>query len=269
MPITHAPYMLPRLCVIRILAEEASHQKEQATGFFYYADSKPYFVTCRHVLEDSGWNPTTLKVYAPIKSGLQLREKTIPLYSGGSKNWFTYTEDPRVDLAVIPMDEDDWKEYDIHALSQKNKVLLEDIGLGTDVMVIGYPEGEYDSKNNTPLARTASIASEYDLDYEGLPCFVIDGRMHAGMSGSPVVVKLLLMGSSMKSLGGVEVGRHLVLLGVHQGPIERKSTSPKSYPRHDDDWAVIYKPLDLHIVWRADLIEKMISKSTLGSIDSP
>jgi len=62
------------------------------------------------------------------------------------------------------------------------------IGLGSDVIFVGYPENRYDVVNNLPLIRKGSIASMQDVDFNGKGQIVIDAQIFPGSSGSPVFV---------------------------------------------------------------------------------
>jgi len=63
------------------------------------------------------------------------------------------------------------------------------ITAGEDVIVMGYPLGFSDSTNNLPLFRTASIASVYGVNFQGLERCILDGNIQPGMSGSPIFMK--------------------------------------------------------------------------------
>jgi hypothetical protein len=54
------------------------------------------------------------------------------------------------------------------------------------VILIGYPDGLFDSHNLTPIARAGTTATPIRLDYQGRPTFLIDAPVFPGSSGSPV-----------------------------------------------------------------------------------
>lgn len=56
-----------------------------------------------------------------------------------------------------------------------------------DVMMIGYPNGLWDSVNNFPLFRRGFTSSHPAVDYDGKPVTVIDAACFPGSSGSPVL----------------------------------------------------------------------------------
>jgi len=55
-----------------------------------------------------------------------------------------------------------------------------------DVLMVGYPDGIWDSKNNRPISRKGITATDPKIDYEGKPEFLIDAACFPGSSGSPV-----------------------------------------------------------------------------------
>ena len=56
------------------------------------------------------------------------------------------------------------------------------------VMFIGYPKKIMDMTHNLPVARTGTLASLPELDFDGRSEFLIDGTAWPGSSGSPVFV---------------------------------------------------------------------------------
>src|SRR5258708_9345682 len=87
--------------------------------------------------------------------------------------------------------------------------------------LIGFPLGLVDRTTPVhvlPIYKTAHIASEPHLDFQGRPIVIIDGTTRRGMSGSPVVVSRENYGSHPN---------HLV--GIYTGPIAGR-TSLSGFP---------------------------------------
>lgn len=59
---------------------------------------------------------------------------------------------------------------------------------GQQVMFVGYPMKIMDKTHNLPVARTGTLASLPELDYDGRPEFLVDGTVWQGSSGSPIFV---------------------------------------------------------------------------------
>lgn len=87
-----------------------------------------------------------------------------------------------------------------------------------EIIMIGYPNGIWDSFNNQPLFRRGITATHPNLDYNGKKEFIIDAACFPGSSGSPV----LLYNSTgfIQKNGGFVGGTRLFLLGIlYAGPI--------------------------------------------------
>lgn len=67
-----------------------------------------------------------------------------------------------------------------------------------DILIIGYPLGQHDKFNYTPIYRKGITATDPNLDYNNQPQFLIDCACFPGSSGSPVFIYNL---SSSKLLG--------------------------------------------------------------------
>jgi hypothetical protein len=57
-----------------------------------------------------------------------------------------------------------------------------------EIVMIGYPDGLWDSVNNKPIFRKGITATHANIDYEGKKEFLIDAACFPGSSGSPVVI---------------------------------------------------------------------------------
>lgn len=91
------------------------------------------------------------------------------------------------------------------------------VSAGDDAFVLGYPLG-IEGGFGFPIWKRASVASEPDIDLDGLPRLLIDASTRKGMSGSPVIV---VQSGVMRTPGadGSEytLGRGSKFLGVYSG----------------------------------------------------
>lgn len=86
-----------------------------------------------------------------------------------------------------------------------------------DVLMIGYPSGLWDTKNNLPLVRRGITATPLSADFCGRDEFVIDCACVPGSSGSPVF--LCNIGSYANRSGGLTIGSRMKFVGVlYAGP---------------------------------------------------
>lgn len=114
------------------------------------------------------------------------------------------------------------------------------------MLILGFPLGFHDTLNNLPIVRSATIASSFSHPFKGEPYFLTDSRLHRGMSGSPVIVKLL---------GRSEVVRNCDsewrLLGIHSSALDVSDREPDQDER-----------LALNSAWYASLIPEMLPSRT-------
>lgn len=95
---------------------------------------------------------------------------------------------------------------------------LADLGTLEDVLMIGYPNGLWDSVNNMPILRRGVTATHPNIDYEGKREFLIDAACFPGSSGSPVFL-FNMNGWTNRGGGTVVGGTRVKLLGVlYAGP---------------------------------------------------
>jgi hypothetical protein len=82
-----------------------------------------------------------------------------------------------------------------------------------DVLMIGYPNGIWDSVNNMPIFRKGTTATNPLLDYNGKKEIMIDIAAFPGSSGSPVLI--FNEGGYREKKGNMYMGANrIILLGV-------------------------------------------------------
>jgi len=177
------------------------------TAFFYLYEGASYLVTNWHNV--TGREPDTFRCkssqaaipdrlhikipYIQDQSEARLiewRTQIIPLYEdeGDSPSKPLWYEHPKyqnkVDLVVIPR-----CDIEGSAIQAANDPTLKLAKIrllpGLDVFVLGFPIG-ITGGGNLPIWKRGSIASEPDVDIDGLPKIFIDTATREGMSGSPV-----------------------------------------------------------------------------------
>lgn len=89
-----------------------------------------------------------------------------------------------------------------------------------EIVMVGYPNGIWDDRNNMPVLRRGITATHPGLDYEGRKEFLIDAACFPGSSGSPVV--LYNTGGYLSSNGNFYMGTRVKLLGVlYAGQVQK------------------------------------------------
>lgn len=154
-----------------------------ATGFFYQDDKgRVFLITNEHVLRDASL----------LKASAHIREKKVdlPLWdANGKKLWECLGNE--IDVAALKIPEDLLGKlwwYTAEASFKEGDILnTAEIPLGLPVLALGYPLGFCDKDNYYPIVRGATVATLPSWGFKREQCFLIDGRLHPGMSGSPVI----------------------------------------------------------------------------------
>jgi len=198
-----------------------------ATGFVVMRNKKAHLITNWHVV--TGRHPVSNKVIHPSGSqpdglfiwhhGKQLGEwfrGKEGLYDvKGKRRWLEHKNGRKVDVVALPLESvpKDAQIYPLDlALADANMVPE----VAMPVSIIGFPLG-LTSAGKFPIWKTGHIASEPALDHDGQPLFLIDATTRAGMSGSPVVLRL---SSGYKTKDGdarVSSSYTTLFLGVYSG----------------------------------------------------
>lgn len=97
------------------------------------------------------------------------------------------------------------------------------VSIGERLSVVGFPVGE--DVQGFPIWTQGFVASELDLQYRGLPSFLIDSRTRQGQSGSPVIF-YSASGQYQSAVGATTLGRSEInsrFMGVYSGRINAES----------------------------------------------
>jgi hypothetical protein len=175
-------------------------------------------ITNKHMLplEHSRFRRITIKI--AIRNGTATETKELPIGILGNDGKFLNTvamnPNPQVDVAAINIGPEiirEKAEFILRATETGKGLTTElllrvkdfkdaDIGIGTQIYLLGYPAGFSDPRNISPILRVGVISTEPDKGYSfeekiskayGLPSpipgFLIDANVYPGSSGSMVV----------------------------------------------------------------------------------
>ncbi|PJJ10261.1 trypsin-like peptidase [Flavobacterium sp. 1] len=225
------------------------------TSFIYNFNDKHYLITNWHIV--TGLNPTDKK---PIMShggipdimvlSFLLNDKkvnwktfTLEIYINGKADWLIHPiHKEKVDVIAIEIEiPEDFNcvvrpinNYEFHDF---------DLEIADDVFVLGYPYS-FTGGGNFPIWKKGSVATEPEIDYEGLPKFFIDTASKPGMSGSPVIFRRngIHLGKEEKLTNKTMFGEIRDFVGVYSGRVIGES---------DFD-------AQLGVVWKKHVIEEII-----------
>lgn len=86
-----------------------------------------------------------------------------------------------------------------------------------DIIMVGYPNGIWDKKNNFPIIRRGITATHPAVDYNGKKEFLVDAACFPGSSGSPVF--LFNPSGYQDRKGNLVMGTRIMFIGVlYAGP---------------------------------------------------
>ena len=229
------------LTTTRVSTFDGERMLTGASGFFFQRDERLFLVTSRHVLidEPSQHYPSRIEIELHTDAGNLTRSTGLSmlLYEEGKSIWRQgEDEGGEIDVAVIEIEREALPGgVSLQAFTPAHlQDQLEEVEVGSSLLVVGFPLGFHDALHHLPVVRQAAIASSFGLRFQGLGFFLTDARTHRGTSGAPVVMR------DYQGCGNALPWR---LLGVHSGTLdmgERDLTKDES--------------LGLNCTWYADIL---------------
>jgi len=234
------------LTAARLLTFEQKRPLTNASSFFFERDERLFLVTSRHVMidEPSKHFPDRIEIELHMDAG-NLADSTgfsIPLYKNGRSIWRQGTDGGgEIDVAVIELERAALPKTAVYRAFTPAHLQMSDgeAGIGSSLLILGFPLGFHDTLHHMPLVRHAIIASSFGLRFRGLGYFLTDARTHRGTSGAPVV---------MRASGPTKACDDLPwkLLGIHSARIDAGTRDPE-----------IDEALGLNCAWYADILMKL------------
>lgn len=168
-----------------------------ATGFFFERDARLYLVTSRHVLYGKASkhfpNRIEIELHTNAVNIAEATNFSIPLYRDGKRLWRQGQDAAGdIDVAVIEIDRQALPGKVLYRAFNPGHLLreLDQVEVGTSLLIVGFPLGFHDALHHTPVVRHAIIASSFGLRFQGEGFFLTDARTHRGSSGAPVVMRI-------------------------------------------------------------------------------
>jgi hypothetical protein len=138
---------------------------------------------------------------------------------------------------------------------------LQELPAMQDVVMVGYPTGLYDKKNNLPLLRNGKTSSHAAIDFDGKPEGLIDLACYPGSSGSPVVI---LNEGTYWEKDVVSVGTRAILLGIlSRGPQFSAKGRVAGSTIPDGSASIIESQIPMHLGYYIKAKELLVLKNAV------
>lgn len=181
---------------VRLHCEDGPRSSVGTSFLYRIGDGEawtPILVTNRHVVD--GFSLAHLSFSRANELRHARPEDSEMVTVTNLQNLVIYHPDPNIDLAAILLgpivNQLGTGNGPINLTAIRESDLVDDdterrMRFVEDVLVVGYPQGLWDSHRNLPLFRGGVTASSAVLDYNNEPKFLIDCSIYPGSSGSPV-----------------------------------------------------------------------------------
>ncbi|NRD74923.1 hypothetical protein HQQ94_17215 [Shewanella sp. VB17] len=245
--------------------KETGSVLSSGTGFIYKYEADFYLITNWHNV--SGKNPITGKclsdtlavpdfistLFREIEQPANCKREPISLFNDSlmmEPVWYEHPEyTNKVDVVAIPISKDISTKYKLFPINEIEFGDEYNEEVADDVFVIGYPFSDM-TYLQMPIWKKASIATEPDINIEGLPKILIDTATRSGLSGSPAIMQRIGIHGMVdgKMLPATSIGRVRNFLGVYSGRVG------------DDEFKA-----QLGVVWKARVIDEIITAKKIGT----
>jgi hypothetical protein len=254
-----------------VLLFNGARQMSQGTGFFFAnttADGAPdtvFLVTNVHVVTGHPPGSTTrdgdrVRIFIHESSDdlTRMRRIELPLYDDrGAPKWIASDTSPTADVVLLPIPRETYRDISVIVFTEGHTRSDIRIRPTSGATLLGYPYGFYDSVHFLPVWKTGHVASEPNVDFDGLPLFLVDVSAFPGMSGSPVLA--VASGIYESEDGSMRTGRVLRLLGIFSAmPVVRQERPGDAVTDTPPQTTEI--SLQLGYVWKAALIADLASR---------
>lgn len=241
------------LTAARISTFNDNARLTNASGFFFERDGRLFLVTSRHVLFSKSIEhyPTRIEIELHTNAAniAEAVDFSIPLYRNGKSLWRQGMDAAgEIDVAVIEIDRQALPATAVYRAYNPQHLLssLDQVEVGSSLLIVGFPLGFHDALHHTPVVRHAIIASSFGLRFQGEAFFLTDARTHRGSSGAPVVMR---SAQHRTSHDATNDDLPWMLLGIHSSRFDV-----------GDRDLMADEALGLNGAWYADILLKLTEK---------
>lgn len=187
---------------VRIECEYQDQTEGTGTGFFFQflkdeatGNHVPVVITNKHVI--NGATKGRLLFTKANANNEPLDTQHFEVYFDDFESLWRMHPDSDVDICAMPIApfvaEAAKKGERLFYISLDKSILptaqqLSDFSALEEILMVGYPNGIWDTVNNKPILRKGVTATHPNFDYCGKKEFMIDAACFPGSSGSPVFI---------------------------------------------------------------------------------
>ena len=233
------------LSTVRVKTFTGEFELTNASGFFFTHESRLFLVSSRHVFfdkpSDHAPDRITIDVHVDATDLAQCVTYSIPLYRAGTSLWRHAADlSGDVDVAVIEIGLETFPVNAVYSAFSSQHICdsLEDVEIGSPMLIVGYPLGFHDTLHHLPVARHAINASPLSFRFQGMGYFLTDARTHRGTSGACVVMRA----------SDPELDLPWTLLGIHSARLDVGTRDVQ-----------VDEALGLNCAWFADVLVPLTS----------
>lgn len=256
---------------VRIECELKTGGTSTGTGFFFnFLENKmnntpvPVVVTNKHVIKNASKGKLIITKANEKGEPIDTQHFTIS-FDNFESYWRLHPED-EVDLCAMPIatfvNEAQKRGDKLFYIPFTKDLLLtekhkDELTAIEDVLMIGYPNGIWDSVNNMPIFRKGITATNPLIDYNGKKEIMIDIASFPGSSGSPVLI--FNEGGYRDKRGNNYMGvSRVILLGVlYAGPQATATGEIVMTPNLQRPISVSQIPNNLGLIIKSERIIEM------------
>lgn len=230
------------VAVTRVSTMFGEQPLTNATGFFFERAGRLFLITCRHVVLDEATehrpDRLEIKFHVDSRNLTEVNQMSLPLYRDRQPLWRQGVDSGGlVDIVALEIDRTVLPDRILAAFTASHLVTEFDrIEVGTPVLIVGFPLGFHDNLHHLPVARHAVVASAFGVRFQGQGYFLTDAMLHRGVSGAPVVARMMTERSGRADLPWMLLGVHAARMDVTNRDIDQDER------------------LNLNCAWYADIL---------------
>lgn len=205
-----------------------------STGTAFVADTPkgPHLITNRHnftgrhqdtdkPLSDTGGIPNEIVIWHNCEPSFSWKPIFASILDGENPRWREHpTLGPKADIVALPLA--GLEGVVLHPYDLYKVVNDFQYGPGDAVSVIGFPFG-IPAGGRFGVWATGFLASEPEVDFDGLPVLLVDCRTRQGQSGSPVLAYRGYGSTTQMKNGSLIGGPTWRFVGIYSGRINKES----------------------------------------------